>query len=77
MLFFIIIYFFIAHFVIGTYVKLTHDGPTVQGGSITFKAEVFPSDDWIAIESYTYRWNDNGQGNHHYEVNIKTNLCIN
>ncbi|KAF7989337.1 hypothetical protein HCN44_008011 [Aphidius gifuensis] len=64
----VIICYFQAHFVIGTYVKLTHDGPTVQGGSITFKAEVFPSDDWIAIESYTYRWNDNGQGNHHYKT---------
>lgn len=49
---------------------MTHDGPGVQGGSITFKAEVHPSDDFFPITSYTYIWRDDGMGDHKYEVNI-------
>lgn len=41
------------------YVKLSHDGPTVLGGNITFRADLYPEKDrWFATKSYSYYWSD-------------------
>ena len=50
-------------------ITLTHDGPVVLGGTITFKADIFyngirPS------ETFRYKWSDNALTPHIYETGL-------
>ncbi|KAH0546337.1 cell wall protein DAN4-like [Cotesia glomerata] len=53
--------------VYGGYVKLTHDGPTVQGGIITFQADLYYSDGTRPSGTFAYFWRDNAVPPHTYE----------
>lgn len=48
---------------------MTHDGPVVLGGTITFKADIF--DNGIRpSETFRYKWSDNALIPHIYEVSF-------
>lgn len=41
------------------YVKLSHDGPTVLGANITFRADLYTEQSgWFADKKYKYSWFD-------------------
>ncbi|XP_033214676.1 uncharacterized protein LOC117171450 isoform X2 [Belonocnema kinseyi] len=48
------------------YVKLSHDGPVVLGGSITFRADVFARDGSRPHFKFIYEWSDNAFRGHHF-----------
>ena len=64
------IYFYVSVFANDYYVKLSHDGPVVLGGSITFRADVFGRDGSRPKLKFIYKWSDNAFNKHQYEVNI-------
>ncbi|XP_015113528.1 uncharacterized protein LOC107038779 isoform X2 [Diachasma alloeum] len=49
------------------YVTLIDDGPTVQGGSITFRADLYNYDGSRPSGEFSYTWTDNGVPGHRYE----------
>ncbi|XP_063991283.1 uncharacterized protein LOC135169841 isoform X2 [Diachasmimorpha longicaudata] len=49
------------------YVTLAHDGPTVQGGSITFQADLYNYDGSRPSGEFIYTWSDNGVPGNEYE----------
>ena len=51
-------------------VKLTHDGPVILGGTITFKAELVDSDGQTPSGTFIYTWRDNALKEHYYKVSI-------
>ncbi|XP_014295395.1 location of vulva defective 1 isoform X1 [Microplitis demolitor] len=57
----------------GGYVKLTHDGPTVQGGIITFQADLYYSDGTRPSGTFVYIWRDDAVPSHRYESPITSN----
>ena len=53
-------------------ITLTHDGPVVLGGTITFKADIF--DNGIRpSETFRYKWSDNALIPHIYETGAISN----
>lgn len=48
--------------------RLTHDGPVVLGGTITFKADVIDSEGKTPSGSFIYTWKDNALEQHVYKV---------
>lgn len=63
-----VIYLFFLGTAYGGYVKLTHDGPTVQGGIITFQADLYYSDGTRPSGTFVYIWRDDAVPSHRYEV---------
>ncbi|XP_074098754.1 uncharacterized protein LOC141527257 isoform X2 [Cotesia typhae] len=59
--------------VYGGYVKLTHDGPTVQGGIITFQADLYYSDGTRPSGIFAYFWRDNAVPPHTYQSQSSEN----
>uniref|UniRef100_A0A0C9QXJ7 TMEM130 protein n=1 Tax=Fopius arisanus TaxID=64838 RepID=A0A0C9QXJ7_9HYME len=49
------------------YVTLRDDGPTVQGGSIIFRADLYNYDGSRPSGEFRYTWTDNGVPGHSYE----------
>ncbi|KAK0072889.1 hypothetical protein PV325_010644 [Microctonus aethiopoides] len=49
-------------------VILTHDGPTVQGGIITFRADLYYKDGTRPSGQYNYKWRDNAIPIHTFET---------
>lgn len=56
-------------------VKLTHDGPVVLGGTITFKAELVDSDGQTPSGKFMYTWADNAIKQHTHQV-MSCAVCI-
>ncbi|XP_076756930.1 uncharacterized protein LOC143427022 [Xylocopa sonorina] len=54
------------------YVTLSHDGPVVLGGTITFKADLFDNDRRPS-GSFKYAWSDNALTPHVYETEYTSN----
>ncbi|XP_070160443.1 uncharacterized protein [Polyergus mexicanus] len=50
------------------YVKLSHDGPTILGATITFRADLYTGDNKRPHGTYKYKWMDNTLMKHEYEV---------
>lgn len=50
------------------YIKLSHDGPTILGGTITFRADLYTEDNKQPHGSYRYTWFDNTPMKHRYEI---------
>ncbi|XP_043790119.1 uncharacterized protein LOC122713593 isoform X1 [Apis laboriosa] len=53
-------------------ITLTHDGPVVLGGTITFKADIFENDDRPS-GTFKYKWSDNALNPHIYETGDTSN----
>lgn len=51
------------------YVKLSHDGPVVLGGTITFRADLYDGDE-RPQGFFRYTWRDNSLMKHEYQVGI-------
>lgn len=49
---------------------LTHDGPVVLGGTITFRADLYRNGERPKGDSFKYTWSDNSLMKHRYEVSI-------
>ena len=58
-------------------ITLTHDGPVVLGGTITFKADVF-NNNKRPSGTFKYKWGDNALNHHEYEVSFVVfyDLCL-
>ncbi|KYQ56453.1 hypothetical protein ALC60_04530 [Trachymyrmex zeteki] len=54
------------------YVQLSHDGPVVLGGTITFRADVY-RDGKRPKETFRYIWKDNSLMKHNYESKKTSN----
>ncbi|XP_050464993.1 uncharacterized protein LOC126858579 [Cataglyphis hispanica] len=50
------------------YVKLSHDGPTILGATITFRADLYKKDNVRPHGRYKYKWMDNSLMKHEHEV---------
>lgn len=50
-------------------ITLTHDGPVVLGGTITFKADIFINGERPSGQ-FKYKFEDNSLTHHEYEVGI-------
>ncbi|XP_014472594.1 PREDICTED: uncharacterized protein LOC106743348 [Dinoponera quadriceps] len=50
------------------YVKLSHDGPVVLGGTITFRADLYGDDGERPRGIFNYKWQDNSLENHKYQT---------
>ncbi|CAD1472629.1 unnamed protein product, partial [Heterotrigona itama] len=50
-------------------IVLTHDGPVVLGGTITFKADIFSNNERPS-GTFKYKWRDNALNPHEYEVSF-------
>lgn len=50
------------------YIKLSHDGPTILGATITFRADLYTGDNMRPHGTYKYKWMDNSLMKHEYEV---------
>lgn len=53
-------------------ITLTHDGPVVLGGIITFKADIFENDNRPS-GTFKYKWSDNALNPHIYETGKTSN----
>ncbi|CAL7941267.1 unnamed protein product [Xylocopa violacea] len=53
-------------------ITLSHDGPVVLGGTITFKADIFENDERPS-GTFKYRWSDNALTPHVYETGKTSN----
>lgn len=51
------------------YIKLSHDGPVVLGGTITFRADLY-RDGERPRGTFRYKWSDNSLMKHEYQVII-------
>lgn len=51
-------------------VKITHDGPVVVGGTITFKAELLNSDGTHPSGKFAYKWKDDALIPHQHKVDL-------
>jgi len=49
-------------------VKLSHDGPVVLGGTITFRADLYTEDGRRPDGTFKYTWKDNSLMAHEYQV---------
>lgn len=61
------------------YVKLSHDGPVVLGGTITFRADLYTDDGKRPRGTFRYKWTDNSLMKHKYQVIItimRRLLCV-
>jgi len=58
------------------YVKLSHDGPVVLGGTITFKADLY-RDGERPRGTFRYKWNDNSLTKNEYQVIITMFYLLN
>lgn len=58
------------------YVKLSHDGPVVLGGTITFRADLYTDDGKRPRGTFRYKWTDNSLTKHKYQVIINALLVI-
>lgn len=55
------------------YVKLSHDGPTVLGANITFRADFYTEqNEWFAKKQYKYVWSDSLRNTY----TVRKLLCI-
>lgn len=52
------------------YVKLSHDGPVVLGGTITFRADLYESQGIPPKGIFQYTWQDNSLIKHEHQVGI-------
>ncbi|XP_011496723.1 PREDICTED: uncharacterized protein LOC105361295 isoform X2 [Ceratosolen solmsi marchali] len=57
-------------------VRLTHDGPVVLGGIITFRADLLDSDGQAPSGSFIYTWKDNALDQHFYQTATITNTTM-
>lgn len=64
-----IIIFYITVNAVEYNITLTHDGPVVLGGTITFKADIFENNDRPS-GTFKYKWSDNALNPHIYEVSF-------
>ncbi|CAK9814189.1 hypothetical protein ANTPLA_LOCUS8104 [Anthophora plagiata] len=53
-------------------ITLSHDGPVVLGGTISFKADIFENDERPS-GTFKYKWSDNALTPHVYETNETSN----
>lgn len=56
-------------------VTLSHDGPVVLGGTITFRADLFENGERPS-GTFKYKWRDNALNPHEYEVKEAFLICI-
>lgn len=52
------------------YVTVTNDGPTVAGGSIAFRADLYYEDGSRPTGTFDYIWRDNGIPSHSQVVSF-------
>ncbi|XP_078051080.1 uncharacterized protein LOC144477303 isoform X2 [Augochlora pura] len=57
-------------------VTLTDDGPTVLGGTITFKANFFEENGMKPTGPFKYYWRDNAIPSHEYETEETSNTTV-
>lgn len=57
-------------------VRLTHDGPVVLGGIITFKADLLNSNGRTPSGNFIYTWKDNAVDQHSYQTETTTNTTV-
>ncbi|KAL6262341.1 hypothetical protein P5V15_007432 [Pogonomyrmex californicus] len=55
------------------YVLLSHDGPVVLGGTITFRADLFTDNGKRPDGTFRYKWKDNSLIRHQYESESTSN----
>ncbi|XP_011331991.1 uncharacterized protein LOC105276228 isoform X2 [Ooceraea biroi] len=55
------------------YVVLTHNGPVVLGGTITFRADLYRNGERPKGDSFKYMWSDNSLMQHRYEIGRTSN----
>ncbi|XP_032669375.1 uncharacterized protein LOC116843236 isoform X2 [Odontomachus brunneus] len=55
------------------YVKLSHDGPVVLGGTITFRADLYGDDGQRPPGTFKYKWRDNSLAKHEYQTEATSN----
>ncbi|KAJ8682765.1 hypothetical protein QAD02_018557 [Eretmocerus hayati] len=53
-------------------VELTHDGPVVRGGNITFRAELRNRDGSKPSGSFIYKWKDDAHDGNEYQFQVET-----
>ncbi|XP_011172773.2 uncharacterized protein LOC105205181 [Solenopsis invicta] len=55
------------------YIKLSHDGPVVLGGTITFRADLYSEDGQRSKGTFRYKWSDNSLMRHTYQSKDTSN----
>ncbi|XP_076644216.1 uncharacterized protein LOC143354205 isoform X2 [Halictus rubicundus] len=61
---------------VGYNITLSHDGPVVLGGTITFKADFFKDDGTRPSGTFKYQWRDDAIPSHEYETEETSNTTV-